>query len=148
MRGMFISRRELAEWVNRNSGFVGEVRRPEHGAHYGARRGTLHRRLLVHMEVARALRRDTQRLCAHLRPLLRRYLGVLREQGQDRRVPGDDGAHLPLRGTVTASCPRPLTPPPSYPAGLAAAAAACVAGALFIRRRKSIGTKQEETENA
>ena len=32
MRGMFISRRELAEWVDRNSGFVSDARRAEHGA--------------------------------------------------------------------------------------------------------------------
>ena len=32
MRGMFIARRELAEWVDRNSRLVSEVRRAEHGA--------------------------------------------------------------------------------------------------------------------
>lgn len=32
MRGMFIARRELVEWVDRNSRLVSEVRRAEHGA--------------------------------------------------------------------------------------------------------------------
>lgn len=32
MRGMFISRRELAEWADRNSSLVSDVRKAEHGA--------------------------------------------------------------------------------------------------------------------